>query len=421
MIEVLGIILGGGRGTRLDPLTRYRAKPAVPIGCKYRLVDVPISNCLHSGINRIYILTQFNSRSLHRHVARSYTPHTFSAAFVEVLAAQQSYAREEWYQGTADAVRQNLDAFDLPGVRDLVILSGDQLYRMNFGEMVRFHQERESDLTVALHPVRREEASRFGLVKLDPSNRVVRFEEKPTDDRLLDEMASSPEALEQFGFTDPDRPYVASMGIYALRNAVSEEILNEVEGDDFGKDVFPFAVGRRPVYGFVHDGYWEDIGTIRSFFDANLALADLEPAFNFYDRLLPVYTRPRFLPPARVINANINSAMLADGCLVEGARLNRAMLGLRACIQKNVIMENVIHMGADLYDERSRIGNQIPLGVGEGSIIRNAILDKDTRIGRGVELVNAAGLEEYNSEEICVREGIIVVPRRTVLPDGFTF
>ncbi len=421
MIDVLAIILGGGRGTRLDPLTRYRAKPAVPIGTKYRLVDVPISNCLHSGVSRIFILTQFNSRSLNRHVARSYTTHIFSAAFVEILAAQQSYTREDWYLGTADAVRQNLDAFDLPDVRDLLILSGDQLYRMNFGSMVRFHRQSEADLTVAVYPVDRASASRFGLVKLDEENRVVRFEEKPKDDRILDEMASSRKALACFGFNDPNRRYLASMGIYLIRNGESGRILKEVEGHDFGKDVFPFTVGRRPVFGYVHGGYWEDIGTIRSFFEANLAMADLDPPFNFYDRLEPVYTRPRFLPPTRIIDAKLNVAMLADGCLVEGARLNRALLGVRTCIQKNVILENVIHMGADSYDDREHLEGKVPFGVGEGTIIRNAILDKDTRIGRGVELVNAAGHEDYTSEEICVREGIIVVPRRTQLPDGYTF
>jgi len=421
MIDVLGVILGGGRGARLDPLTRYRAKPAVPIGCKYRLVDVPISNCLHCGIDRVYILTQFNSRSLNRHVSQTYLPHTLSASFVEILAAQQSYKRDDWYQGTADAVRQNLDAFDVPNVRDLLILSGDQLYRMDFVEMIHFHRETEADLTVALHPVARDEASRFGLVKLDENNRVVRFEEKPEDPAVLDEMASDPKALERFGWTDAGRCFLASMGIYAIRHAKSETILNEVRGDDFGRDVFPYAVKHRPVYGVVHGGYWEDIGTIRSFFDANLAMADTNPPFNFYDPLQPVFTRPRFLPPARVVDAELREAMLADGCLVEGARLDRAMLGVRAVIQKNVVLENVIHMGAESYDDRSRSTKKVPLGIGEGTVIRNAIIDKDTRIGKGVELINAAGHEEYQSDEICVREGIIVVPRRTALPDGYTF
>ncbi|MBN2489989.1 MAG: NTP transferase domain-containing protein [Planctomycetes bacterium] len=421
MMEVLGVILGGGRGTRLDPLTRYRAKPAVPIGCKYRLVDVPISNCLYCGIDRVYILTQFNSRSLNRHVGQAYPPHAFSASFVEILAAQQSLTREDWYQGTADAVRQNLDAFALPHVRDLLILSGDQLYRLDFVEMVQFHRQTEADMTVALHPVARAEAPRFGLVKLDRDSRVVRFEEKPKDARVLDEMASDREALRRFGVGDGARCYLASMGIYAIRAAASEAVLREVAGDDFGRDVFPFAIHHRPVFGYVYGGYWEDIGTIRSFFDANLAMTDTDPAFNFYDPHRPVYTRPRFLPPARVFRAEITNALLADGGQVEGARLVRAMLGVRSVIRKNVVLENVIHMGAEFYDEPAGPAHAVPLGVGDGSIITNAIIDKDTRIGRGVELVNAAGHVHYESDEICVREGIIVVPRRTTLPDGYTF
>lgn len=419
MLDVLGVILGGGRGSRLNPLTRYRAKPAVPIGCKYRLVDVPISNCLHSGVNRIFILTQFNSRSLNQHVARTYTPHTFSTAFVDVLAAQQSFAREDWYQGTADAVRQNLDAFDQPNVRDLLILSGDQLYRMPFDWMIKFHRKRDAHMTVAVYPVTREEASRFGVVKLDEAQRIVRFEEKPQDSAVLDEMRSSDDVLQRFGPVAPERQYLASMGIYAIRQSVSGAVLSEVDGDDFGRDVFPRSIGRRPVYGFIYDGYWEDIGTIRSFFDANLAMAAPDAAFNFYDALQPIYTRPRFLPPARILDARVSHAMIADGCQVTGASLDHVLLGVRGVVRNDVTLENVIHMGAEFYDEAGHDG--MPLGVGEGSVIRNAILDKDTRIGRGVELVNADGHEEYESEELCVRDGIIVVPRRTTLPDGYKF
>lgn len=420
MYDVLGVILGGGRGTRLDPLTSYRAKPAVPIGCKYRLVDVPISNCLHCGIDRVYILTQFNSRSLNRHVGQTYQSSQLSNSFVEILAAQQSYAREDWYQGTADAVRQNLDAFDLPNVRDLLILSGDQLYRMDFGAMIRFHRDTEADMTVALHPVGREDASRFGLVKLDENNRVVRFEEKPDDPAVLDEMASDPKALERFGLPDPEKPYLASMGIYAIRQAVSSTILAEVKGDDFGRDVFPYSIDHRPVFGYVYAGYWEDIGTIRSFFDANLAMAATDPPFNFYDPAQPVYTRPRFLPPARVLEATCTESMLADGCQVDGAKLDRVMLGVRAVVRRGAVLENVIHMGAEFYGELDDDSDRMPLGVGEGAVIRNAIVDKDTRIGRDVKLVNAAGHDEYEDEFACVREGIIVVPRRKTIPDGYS-
>ena len=421
MLDVLGVILGGGRGSRLNPLTRYRAKPAVPIGCKYRLVDVPISNCLHSGINRIFILTQFNSRSLNQHVSRTYTPHTFSTAFVDVLAAQQSLTREDWYQGTADAVRQNLDAFDQPNVRDLLILSGDQLYRMQFDEMIKSHRKREADMTVAVYPVDREAASRFGVVKLDENYRIVRFHEKPQDPRILDDMESSPAVLKRFGSTDPNRKYLASMGIYAIRKGEADKILKEIEGDDFGRDVFPNSIARRPVYGFLYNGYWEDIGTVRSFFEANLLMAAPDAPFNFYDPLKPIYTRPRFLPAARVQKAKLASCMMSDGCLVEGADLNRVMLGVRAVIRNDVLLDNVIHMGAEFYDDGDAFQGGVPLGVGSGSVIKNAIIDKDTRIGRNVELVNAEGHEEYESEVLCVRDGIIVVPRRTTLPDGFRF
>lgn len=421
MLDVLGVILGGGRGSRLNPLTRHRAKPAVPIGCKYRLVDVPISNCLHSGINRIFILTQFNSRSLNQHVSRTYTPHTFSTAFVDILAAQQSLTREDWYQGTADAVRQNLDAFDQPNVRDLLILSGDQLYRMHFDDMTKFHRKRDADMTVAVYPVSREDASRFGVVKLDEHHRIVRFHEKPQDPSVLDGMESSPSVLERFGSSDPERKYLASMGIYAIRKREAGVILEEIEGDDFGRDVFPNSIDRRPVYGFVYNGYWEDIGTVRSFFDANLQMAEPEAPFNFYDPLQPIFTRPRFLPAACVQKANLASCMISDGCLVEGATLNRVMLGVRAVIRNDVVLENVINMGAEFYDDGKAFSGEVPLGVGEGSVIKNAIIDKDARIGKNVELINAEGHTEYESEILCVRDGVIVVPRRTTLPDGFRF
>jgi glucose-1-phosphate adenylyltransferase len=257
-------------------------------------------------------------------------------------------------------------------------------------------------------------------VKLDEHNRVVRFEEKPKDPAVLDEMASDPKALERFDLNDPSRPYLASMGIYAIRQAVSSEILGEVKGDDFGRDVFPYSIDRRPVFGYVYSGYWEDIGTIRSFFDSNLAMARTDPSFDFYDPGQPVYTRPRFLPPARALDAECRESMLADGCQVHGAKLDGVMLGVRAVVRRGAVLENVIHMGAEFYDEQIDESGNLPLGVGEGAEIRNAIVDKDTRIGRDVKLVNAAGHEEYEDDYVCVREGIIVVPRRNVVPDGYT-
>ena len=417
--RTLAIIMGGGAGTRLFPLTKDRAKPAVPIGGKYRLVDVPISNCLNSGIRGIYILTQFNSTSLHRHINASYKFDNFSRSFVEILAAQQTPEGSTWYQGTADAVRQNLRTF-LEGNYDyFIILSGDQLYRMDYRDLLQQHIAGEADLTIACIPVNREAAMGFGIMETDSAQRITRFVEKPQDPALLDELRMKPQVLWELHEPENQDLYLANMGIYIFNRQVLADCLDNTM-DDFGKNIIPSTIGSKNVQAFVFRGYWEDIGTIRSFFDANLNLCDPAPQYNFYAPGAPIYTQSRFLPASVVEETVVNRAMISDGCHIRSAKLDRCVLGIRSLINPGSSLKNTVMMGADYYE--SDVGGtpwgEIPIGIGRDCLIEDAIIDKNARIGDGVVITPHD--KDANSEGpgFYIRDGIVVIPKNAVIPSG---
>jgi len=417
--RTLAIIMGGGAGTRLFPLTKDRAKPAVPIGGKYRLVDVPISNCLNSGIRGIYILTQFNSTSLHRHINASYKFDNFSRSFVEILAAQQTPEGSTWYQGTADAVRQNLRTF-LEGNYDyFIILSGDQLYRMDYRDLLQQHIAGEADLTIACIPVNREAAMGFGIMETDSAQRITRFVEKPQDPALLDELRMKPQVLWELHEPENQDLYLANMGIYIFNRQVLADCLDNTM-DDFGKNIIPSTIGSKNVQAFVFRGYWEDIGTIRSFFDANLNLCDPTPQYNFYAPGAPIYTQSRFLPASVVEETVVNRAMISDGCHIRSAKLDRCVLGIRSLINPGSSLKNTVMMGADYYE--SDMGGtpwgEIPIGIGRDCLIEDAIIDKNARIGDGVIITPHD--KDANSEGpgFYIRDGIVVIPKNAVIPSG---
>jgi glucose-1-phosphate adenylyltransferase len=408
--DVLAVILGGGRGTRLWPLTKFRAKPAVPIAGKYRLIDIPVSNCLNSGIHQISILTQFNSVSLHRHIARTYNFDSFHPGWVQVLAAVQTFTSEDWYQGTADAVRKQLFEIEVTGARDILILAGDHLYRMDYAHLLDVHRAEQADVTVAVQPVAAGDASRFGILKLGADGRIRSFVEKP----------QTPQALH--GFTsrdDPAKPYVGSMGIYIFRAEVLSELMAGPY-TDFGGDVIPAAIQSHRVFGFPFHGYWADIGTIRAFYDANLALAQPEPLFSFEDVSGPVFTRPRFLPGSRIYDVKLDRVLLADGCVVQGAEIRSSIVGLRSMIGDDVVIRDTVLMGADYYEGKApgRPGGRPPMGIGRGCRIEGAIIDKNARIGENVRIEPFPRGVDLDAENWTVRDGIVVIPKNAVLPGG---
>lgn len=419
MENVLAIVLGGGRGTRLYPLTKYRSKPAVPIAGKYRLIDIPLSNCVNSGVSRIYVLTQFNSVSLHRHIRATYNFDVFHRGFVEILAAQQTLTRTDWYQGTADAVRHNLSYINRDDVEYVLILSGDQLYRMDYRELLATHQKAGADVTIAALPVRREAASSLGIMRIDETGRVIGFLEKPQTDEEFEHMRTDPEWLAQFGLKADGREYLANMGIYLFNRRTLVDVLEKTNYRDFGKEVFPASVRARKVYVHLFDDYWEDIGTIGAFFEANLALTRPNPPFLLDHPNAPIYTRARFLPPSRIERANIRDSLVADGCVIgEGAVIENSIIGLRSVVGANCVIRNSIIMGNDFYE--SPVAGRPPLMIGENSYIENAIVDKNCRIGRNVRIVNAEGLKEAPETEYCmIRDGVTVIPKDTVLPDNW--
>ncbi|MFB3852269.1 MAG: glucose-1-phosphate adenylyltransferase [Vicinamibacterales bacterium] len=420
MDEVLAIILGGGRGTRLFPLTHMRSKPAVPIGGKYRLIDVPISNCLHAGIRRIYILTQFNSASLNRHIAQAYRMDHFSRGFVEILAAEQTPDDQSWYQGTADAVRKASRHFADYDADYYLILSGDHLYRMDYGELVDTHVDHGSDITIAAKPVGREEAGAMGILRFDASGRVVGFEEKPRPKRL-DEIGSSvPEGSNVQG-VDSDKPFVASMGIYVFTRDVLLDLLRDHSGVDFGHEIIPSTLRTHKVTPYLFRGYWADVGTISSFYEANLALTRRNAPFSFYDPLRPIFTRPLFLPDSRVDDCRIDRTLVAEGCYMESSEVEQSIVGIRMQIQRGARITRSVLLGTDYYEK----GEELPpaagvpeLGIGEGSVLDRVIVDKNARIGRGVRLVNEKGVEHADGDSYYIRDGIIIVPKNGVIRDG---
>ncbi len=422
--DVLSLILGGGRGSRLYPLTMHRSKPAVPIGGKYRLIDIPISNCLNSGLNQIYVLTQFLSVSLHRHINNSYQFDVFGGGFVEILAAQQTMDSTNWYEGTADAVRRNLITLRQTNVRDTLILSGDQLYRMDLHKFVQTHRESKADISIAVIPVSRGDAGAFGIMRLSDTGQVIDFLEKPQKDADLDRVRTPTNWIEARGIQARGRQYLASMGIYLFKTDLLLHLLETTNHADFGRHIFPMSYPKYHVQAHLYDGYWEDVGTIASYYRASLELLSDKPPFEFHSHDGPIYTRRRFLPAARVLGAMVDRAMISDGCMVHtGASLRNCLLGIRSQIGRNATIRDSVIIGADRFEsaEERRLNreqNRPDFGIGENSVVERAILDKDCRIGRNVQIFNRRGLQEHDDELFFIRDGIVVIPKGTTIPDG---
>jgi glucose-1-phosphate adenylyltransferase len=425
MQDVLSLILGGGRGTRLYPLTQLRSKPAVPVAGKYRLIDIPISNCINSGMQRIYVLTQFLSVSLHRHIANTYKFDPFSRGFVEVLAAQQTNEAADWYQGTADAVRQQIRYVAEDNCEHVMILSGDQLYRMDFQKMLKTHVDANADATLAVLPVPRKDVPGFGVVQLDGSGKITGFVEKPQADDAIDRCKTPATWMTERGIVPNGREHVASMGIYLFTRKALLEMLNvRPLATDFGKEIFPRSLKTHHIQAHLFDGYWEDLGTVKAYHEANLALAGNDPPFDFHSPEGIIYTRMRFLPASRVMGAKLQECLISDGCVIEsGADIARCIVGVRSRIGKNVTIRDTIILGADRYETdadraANRTANRPDLLIGEGTLIERAILDKEVRIGRNVKIVNARGVTDDEGDNYVIRDGIVAIPRGTIIPDG---
>lgn len=426
MKRVLGIILGGGAGTRLYPLTKLRAKPAVPLAGKYRLIDIPVSNCINSDILKIYVLTQFNSASLNRHLARAYNFAGFQEGFVEVLAAQQTTENPGWFQGTADAVRQYLWLFNEWDVDEYLILSGDHLYRMDYRHFIERHRETKADITLSVVPMDERRASDFGLMKIDADGRIIDFSEKPKGEALkrmqVDTtiLGLTPEQARQ-------QPYIASMGIYVFNKDVMNDLLKRYpDQTDFGKEIIPASSGTYNLQAYLFNGYWEDIGTIAAFYEANLALTQQpHPPFSFYDENAPIYTRSRFLPPSKLLNCQVTESIISEGCILKNCQVSHSVLGVRSRIESDCVVEDALLLGADFYEhyaerQRSLAERKVPIGIGTGSVVRRAIVDKNARIGSNVRIINKDHIEEADREELgfIIRSGIIVILKNAEIPDG---
>lgn len=415
--------MGGGQGTRLFPLTRDRSKPAVPLAGKYRLVDIPISNCINSGLKRIYLLTQFNSASLHRHISQSYKFDHFSGGFVEILAAEQTFSDMSWYQGTADAVRKNLLHFLNHDFDYLLILSGDQLYRMDFRRIIAQHAESGADITIATIPVSRKDAESLGLMQIDENLRITRFVEKPKDPAVQDSIRLPQSLYSQAGIEDASKEYfLASMGIYLFRRDVVLKLLDNTL-TDFGKHIIPAAIETHAVHAYVFQGYWEDVGTIRSYFEANLDLVAELPRFNFFDMSAPIFTRPRFLPASKINGAEINHAVISDGCIINHCKVSDSIIGVRSTINEACDIGRVILLGCDYYESDISIHQHeqrgIPrIGIGRNTHIDNAIIDKNARIGENCRISPAGKPEKVDHELYYIRDGIVIIPKNAVVPHG---
>jgi glucose-1-phosphate adenylyltransferase len=425
--RVLAIILGGGAGTRLYPLTKLRAKPAVPLGAKYRLIDIPISNCINSEIERIYVLTQFNSASLNRHIARTYhiAGAGFSQGFVEVLAAQQTPDSPSWFEGTADAVRKYLWLFAEWDVDQYLILSGDHLYRMDYADFIHRHRETKADITISVVPMDEVRASDFGLMKIDKNGRVTEFREKPQGDALR-AMRVDTTVLGLPAEEAKQSPYIASMGIYVFEKQVLHDLLKQAPDTDFGREIIPGALSSHNVQAYLFNDYWEDIGTIEAFYNANLALTEQpDPPFSFYDEKAPIYTRSRYLPPTKLLDSEIIESMLGEGCILKECIVKRSVIGIRSRIETGCVIDNALLMGSDFYEspaERVQCmdSGKIPLGVGSNTTIRKAIVDKNARIGRNVQIINKDNIREANRENLgfVIQNGIVVIIKNATIPDG---
>jgi glucose-1-phosphate adenylyltransferase len=423
--EVLSLILGGGRGTRLYPLTMMRSKPAVPIAGKYRLIDIPISNCINSGCNRVYVLTQFLSVSLHRHIANTYKFDPFSRGFVEILAAQQTNESSDWYQGTADAVRQNIRYVHEDPCQDVLVLSGDQVYRMDFRQLLKTHRDTGADVTIAVLPVASEQASAFGIMRLDDNGRVVGFTEKPQTPEQLAPWKTPGDWIEGRGIRAQNRFYLASMGIYLFKRDVLFGLLNAPPlATDFGKEIFPRSIQNLHVQAYLFDGFWEDVGTVKSYHEASLALCSDNPPFDFHSPEGVIYTRMRYLPASRIDSARMEHCLISDGCSVgAGSVISRCVLGVRTQIGRNATVRNTVLIGADRFEttaekHENQERNFPQLGIGDGSIIENAILDKDARVGANVRILNQGKIQEAEGPNYVIRDGIVVIPKGAVVLDS---
>ncbi|MEX1040553.1 MAG: glucose-1-phosphate adenylyltransferase [Pirellulaceae bacterium] len=428
MQSVISLVLGGGRGTRLNPLTSYRSKPAVPLAGKYRLIDIPLSNCINSGLNRIYVLTQFMSVSLHRHIRQTYRFDHFSGGFVELLAAQQTAEDgSHWYQGTADAVRKNLRYIKQHGVEHVLILSGDQLYRMDFREMIETHCNSGADVSIAGMPVHSAEAEALGIMRIDDTGKVTGFVEKPKTEEDLNLVRTDPAWIDAQGIASQGRDCLASMGIYLFNRDALVDVLEKTDYQDFGKEIFPAAIRSRHVQMHMFDGYWEDIGTIKAFYEANLATVSDNPPFSFVEDNAPIYSRPRFLPPTLIRDCQVTDSLVADGCKIgKGTVVRNSLIGLRSLIEENVTIEDSILMGCDFYSTREEedhheASGTPPLRIGSGTIIKGAIVDKNCHIGSNVKVVNEAGIENKSYPEgVTIVDGIPVIEKGAQLPDGWS-
>jgi glucose-1-phosphate adenylyltransferase len=423
--KLLAVILGGGAGNRLFPLTQQRSKPAVPLGGKYRLVDIALSNCINSDILRTFVLTQYNSASLNRHVAQTYRFSQFSNGFVEIIAAEQTPENPQWFQGTADAVRQVLPHIRDWGIDTLLILSGDHLYRMDYRQFLQRHHETNADVTVSVIPCEARSASEFGLLKTDENGRIVEFKEKPKGDELLS-MQVDTTTLGLDASEAQRRPFLASMGIYVFKYDRLEQLLDEDQSwMDFGKEVIPAAIRAGHVHAYMFDGYWEDIGTIGAFYRANLDLTTKIPKFNLFDAEAPVFTRARYLPPSKIEDTEINDSIISDGCIITGAKVTNSVIGLRSRISKGAQLDASFMMGADYYQSieemRRDLAKGLPrVGIGEGTVIQRAIIDKNARIGSNARLLNGAGATYVDGPNgsYYIRDGIILIPKSAVIADG---
>lgn len=415
MKDVLCVIMGGGRGTRLYPLTKERCKPAVPVAGKYRLIDIPVSNCLNSGLNKIYVLTQFNSESLNKHIARTYKLDPFSEGFVEIMAAEQTMGNKEWFQGTADAVRRCLKHFNDPAYKYIIVLSGDQLYKMNLKDMLDFHKEKKADITIACNPIYgKQNLNELGIIKLGENNRVINFFEKPQDAGRVKEAST---------MLDGKRCFLVSMGIYIFNKETLVELLTESKRADFGKEVIPDAFTRKMTEAFIYKGYWRDIGSIKNFYDENLILTEPVPPIDFFDENWPVFTRPRHLPPLKVRNSKISKSIISEGCIIESATIKHSVIGLRSRVGENSVIEDSIIMGCDFYQslddilaEKSK-GKPV-MGIGKNCFIKKTILDKNVRIGDNVKIINEKKLKDSKGENHSIKDGIVIVHKNSTIAPG---
>ena len=421
-MSMTAIILGGGRGTRLDPLTFVRSKPAVPIAGKFRLIDIPMSNCLHAGIRNIFILTQFNTESLHRHIYNTYRFDPFKRGAIRILAAQQTAVNQDWYQGTADAVRKNLTFFE-DAEENIIILSGDHLYRMDYAAFLDHHIEKEADVSIAVKPIYAHEAGEFGVLKADNTGRITSFFEKPKEEKILKDFEIDQALFDEFEIDSEGRTQIASMGIYIFKKEILFDLLNSNDNPDFGKQIIPDCLGDNKVFCYFFDGYWEDIGTIRAFFDAHLDLTNPVPKFNFYDEQYPLYTRPRYLPSSKINKCQINQSLIAEGCILNGSIIENSVIGIRSYIDEGTLVQRSIIMGHQNYEtieERNanKDLNRPNMGIGKNCIIRNAIVDMNCFIGDNVQIINKDNQQEIHESDYSIKDGIIIIPKGTIIPNN---